>query len=117
MRLMNKDRYRLIEKTEEYLNAVLGIRCVMVVDGGRMVKLPYYLKAGNGFAECTIEEQKCMLMMPEEQTDGTTLSKRIAEINGITGLHVILVLENIDAVRRRVLIANRACFIVPDKQV
>lgn len=117
MRLMNKDRYRLIEKTEEYLNAVLGIKCMMAVDGGRVVKLPYYLKAGNGFAECTIEEQKCMLMMPEEQTDGTTLSKRIAEISGITGLHVILVLENIDAVRRRVLIFNRASFIVPGKQV
>ena len=35
MWLMNKDRYRLIEKTEEYLHTVLGISCMMVGDGGR----------------------------------------------------------------------------------
>ena len=57
IRLMNKDWNKLIEKTEVYLHTVLGIRCVMVGDGGLMVRLPYYLKAGNGFAECTIEEQ------------------------------------------------------------
>ena len=114
---MNKDGYRLIEKTEGYLNAVLGIRCVTAGEDGRMVKLPYYLKAGNTFAKCTIEEQKCMLMIPEEQSDGTTLAKRAGEIGEITGRQVILLLENIDAVRRRVLIVNRASFIVPGKQV
>lgn len=116
IRLMNKDRYRLIEKTETYLHEVLGIRCVMAGDDGQMEKLPYYLKAGNGFAECTIGEQKCMLMIPEEQSDGTTLVKRMTEISGITGRQVILVLENIDAVRRRVLIGNRTSFVVPGKQ-
>ena len=114
---MNKDGYRLIEKTEGYLNAVLGIRCVMAADGGRMVKLPYYLRAGNGFAEYAIEEQPCVFMIPEEQADGTTLAKRASEIGGMTGRQVILLLENVDTVRRRVLIANRASFIVPGKQV
>lgn len=113
---MNKDGYRLIEKTEEYLHEVLGIRCVMAGDDGRTVKLPYYLKAGNRFAECTIEEQKCMLMIPEGQSDGSTLVKRAGEIGEITGWRVILVLENIDAVRRRVMIGNRTSFIVPGKQ-
>lgn len=114
---MNKDRYRLIEKTEEYLHEVLGIRCLTAGNDGQMVKLPYYLKAGNGFAECTIEEQKCMLMIPEEQSDGTTLAKRAIEIGEMTGRQVILLLENIDAVRRRVLIGNRTSFVVPGKQV
>ena len=114
---MNKDRYRLIEKTEEYLHEVLGIRCLMAEDDGQMVKLPYYLKAGNVFTECTIEEQKCMLMIPEEQSDGTTLAKRAIEIGEMTGRQVILLLENIDAVRRRVLIGNRTSFVVPGKQV
>lgn len=116
-RLMNKDGYRLIEKTEAYLHTVLGIRCVMDADGGRMVKLPYYLRAGNGFAECVIEEHQCVFMIPEEQSDGTTLAKRAGEIGEMTGRQVILLLENIDAVRRRVLIANRTSFIVPGKQV
>lgn len=114
---MNKDRYRLIEKTEAYLHEVLGIRCLMAEDDGQMVKLPYYLKAGNVFTECTIEEQKCMLMIPEEQSDGTTLAKRAIEIGEMTGRQVILLLENIDAVRRRVLIGNRTSFVVPGKQV
>lgn len=116
-RLMNKDGYRLIEKAEGYLNAVLGIRCVMAADGGRMVKLPYYLKAGNRFAECAIEEQPCVFMIPEEQADGTTLAKRASEIGEMTGRQVILLLENIDTVRRRVLIGNRTSFVVPGKQV
>jgi hypothetical protein len=114
---MNKDRYRLIEKTETYLHEVLGIRCLMAEDDGQKVKLPYYLKAGNVFTECIIEEQKCMLMIPEEQADGTTLAKRAGEIGEIIGRQVILLLENIDAVRRRVLIGNRTCFVVPGKQV
>ena len=114
---MNKDRYRLIEKTETYLHEVLGIRCLMAEDDGQKVKLPYYLKAGNRFAECAIEEQPCVFMMPEEQADGTTLAKRASEIGEITGRQVILLLENVDTVRRRVLIANRTSFIVPGKQV
>lgn len=53
---MNKDWDKLIEKTEAYLHTMLGIRCVMVGGGGLMVRLPYYLRAGNGFAECNIKE-------------------------------------------------------------
>ena len=114
---MNKDRNKLIEKTEAYLHTMLGIRCVMARGGGQMVRLPYYLRAGNVFAECAIEEQQCILIIPEEKADGTTLAKRMEEIGELTGKQVILLLENIDAVRRRVLIANRTSFIVPDKQV
>ena len=114
---MNKDWNRLIEKTEAYLHTVWGIRCVMVGGGGLMVRLPYYLRAGKVFTECTIEEQQCIFMIPEEQADGTTLAKRMEEIGGMTSKQVILLLENIDAVRRRVLIANKTSFIVPGKQV
>ena len=114
---MKKDRNMLVEKTAEYLQAVLGLACEIVGDAGLKIKLPYYLKAGNLFVECFIEGLKCLLMVTDELPDGTTLAKRVEEIKSITGTRVVPVMENIDTVRRRVLIANRICFVVPGKQV
>ena len=106
-----------MDKTAEYLHAVLGLACEIEGTGGQKIKLPYYLKAGNQFVECFIEGHKCLLMVTDELPDGATLAKRVDEINRITETMVVLVLENIDAVRRRVLIANRISFVVPGKQV
>ncbi len=114
---MNKDKKRLIENTVEYLGAVLGIKCEMTGNEGQRLKFPYYLKAGNQFVECIIDDMESLLVIPDELPDGTTLAKRIGEMNNMTRHQVILLLENIDAVRRRVLIANRTSFIVPGKQV
>lgn len=116
MRLMNKNRLKLVEKAADYMHAVLGIVCEIVSDGGQGLKLPYYLKAGNLFAECLIEERKCLLMVADELPDGSTLAKRVGEVSGIVGMPVVLVLENMDAVRRRMLITNRTSFIVAGKQ-
>lgn len=114
---MNKDKKRLIEKAMEYLGTVLGITCEMSGDEERTVKLPYYLKAGNQFVECILDTMKSLLVIPDELPDGTTMAKRINDIDIMTGHQVILLLENIDALRRKVLIANRTSFIVPGKQV
>ena len=113
---MKKDRHKLIDRVAEYLQAVLGIECEMAGEDGPGVKLPYYLKAGNLFAECHIDTQRCLLMAVGEMPDGTTLVKRAGETGRLTGLQVVLVLENIDTVRRRTLIAGRTCFVVPGKQ-
>ena len=117
VRLMNNDKKRLIKKAVDYLGAVLGITCEITGDGGRTVKLPYYLKAGNWFVECVIDSMKSILVIPDELPDGTTLAKKVSEISMMTGHQGILLLENIDIVRRRVLIVNRTSFIVPGKQV
>ena len=114
---MNKNKKRLIEKTVEYLGTVLGITCEITYDESRTVKLPYYLKAGNQFVECIIGSTESYLVIPDDLPDGTKLAKRIAEMDIVTKHQVILLLENIDAVRRRVLIANRTSFVVPGKQV
>ena len=113
---MNKNKHILVSKAADYIHVVLGIACEIVRDGGQSIKLPYYLKAGNMFVECLIEERKCMLMVADELPDGSTLAKRVGEISGIVGMPVVLVMENTDAVRRRMLIATRTSFIVPDKQ-
>lgn len=114
---MITNKHKLIDNAGEYLRTVLGIVCKKAVDDGKKVVLPYYLKAGNLFVECLLDGQKCLLMVPEELPDGSTWVKRIDELCKLTGQQVILVLENIDAVRRRVLIANRKSFVVPGKQV
>ena len=112
---MRRNGHILVEKTVEYLHAVLGFGCAIA--GDWKAKLPYYLKAGNLFVECIMEGQKCLLMVTDELPDGSTLAKRVGEISKITEARVVLVMENIDTVRRRVLVANRVCFIVPGKQV
>lgn len=114
---MKKDKHKLIERTADYLHAVLGIVCEMEGDGGQSVRLPYYLKAGNLFAECCIDNEQCLLVAVGEMPDGSTLAKRAGEVGRLTGRQVVLVLENLDTVRRRALIVNRTCFIVPGKQV
>lgn len=116
MRIMNRNRHKLIDRAADYLHAVLGIGCEIADDEGRKITLPYYLRAGNQFVECFIDGQKCMLMVADELPDGSTLAKRIDEISKTTGIRVILVMENVDAVRRRMLIANRTSFVVPGKQ-
>lgn len=114
---MNKNRHILVSKAADYIHVVLGLACEIVKDGGQTIKLPYYLKSGNLFAECLIEGRNCLLMVADELPDGSTLAKRVGEISNTTGMPVVLVLENMDAVRRRMLIANRTSFIVPGKQV
>lgn len=114
--MMNKDRHKLIDRTADYLHAVLGIVCRIEGDGGQGVRLPYYLKAGNLFAECIIDTERCLLMAVGEMPDGSTLAKRVGEISSLTGRRVVLVLENIDTVRRRAVIAGRTSFVVPGKQ-
>ncbi len=116
MRLMNKNRHKIVDSAAEYIHVVLGITCEIVWDGQQNIKLPYYLKAGNFFVECFIEERKCLLMVTEELPDGSTLAKRVSEISNLMGMPVILVMENMDSVRRRILIANRTSFIIPGKQ-
>lgn len=116
MWLMNKNRYKIIDSAAEYIHVVFGIACEIVWDGQQNIKLPYYLKAGNLFVECFIEEQRCLFMVTEELPDGSTLAKRVGEISNLMGKPVILVMENIDSVRRRMLITNRTSFIVPGKQ-
>lgn len=111
---MRRNGHILVEKTVEYLHAVLGFGCAIA--GDVKAKLPYYLKAGNQFVECIMEGQKCLLMVTDELPDGSTLAKRVGEISNIVETRVVLVMENIDTVRRRVLIANRICFVVPGKQ-
>lgn len=113
---MNKNGHKLVEKAADYMHAVLGIACEIVSDGAQGFKLPYYLKAGNLFVGCLVEAQKCLMMVADELPDGSTLAKRVGEISGIVGMPVVLVLENTDAVRRRMLITNRTSFIVPGKQ-
>lgn len=100
----------------DYLQTVLGIGCEIVEDDGRKIKLPYYLKAGNLFVGCFVDGQKCLLMVADGLPDGSTLAKRVDDISKTIGTQVILVLENVDAVRRRMLITNRTSFIVPGKQ-
>jgi len=114
---MKKDGHKLTEKTAEYLHAVLGLVCEIAGDCSQKIKLPYYLKAGNRFVECFIDTQRCLLMVTDELPDGSTLAKRVGEIGDIEGTQVVLVLDNIDAVRRKALIASRTSFVVPGKQV
>lgn len=117
MLLMNKNRHILVSKAVDYIHVVLGITCEIARDGSQSIKLPYYLKAGNLFVECLIEERKCLLMVADDLPDGSTLAKRVGEINNTTGMPVVLVLENMDSVRRRMLIANHTSFVVPRKQL
>lgn len=114
---MNKNRHILVSKAADYMHVVLGLACEIVRDGGQSIKLPYYLKSGNLFAECWIEGRNYLLMVADELPAGSTLAKRVGEISNTTGMPVVLVLENMDAVRRRMLIANRTSFIVPGKQI
>ncbi len=113
---MNRNGHKLIDRTADYLQKVLGIRCEISDFNGQKVKLPYYLKAGNLFVECLVDGRQCMLMVCEELPDGTTLAKHVDEIGKNIGMQVILVLENVDAVRRRILVVNRTNFVVPGKQ-
>ncbi len=113
---MKRKGYKLIEMAVEYLHAVLGVTCAIQNNAGQRVKLPYYLKAGNLFAEGIIDTEKCLLMAVGEMPDGSTLAKRVGDICNLTGRRVVLVLENIDTGRRRALIAGRTCFVVPGKQ-
>lgn len=113
---MKNNRHKLIDRAADYLHTVLGIGCEIADDEGQKITLPYYLKAGNLFVECFIDGQKCMLMVAEELPDGSTLVKRVDEIGKVVGTQVILVLENVDVVRRRILVVNRTNFVVPGKQ-
>lgn len=114
--LMSKGRQRLINMAGEYLQSVLGVMFRTEDSSTQSVRLPYYLSAGSKLEGCTIDGHKCLLVMPDELADGSTLSKRVSEITQRTGVTVVLLVENIDAVRRRALIANRTDFIVPGKQ-
>ena len=117
MMLMNKEKHKLVDKTVDYLHTVLGVACDISGDVGPKMRLPYYLKAGNLFVEGIIEGEECLLVIADELPDGTALVKRAGEVSNIVGKPVVLLLDNIDTIRRRVLIANRTCFIVPGKQV
>lgn len=119
---MNRNRFQLFERAADYLQKVLGVPCEIMGDIGRDVKLPYYLKAGYRFAEYSIGGNHCMMVSEEnaftadELPDGSTMVKRISEISHLTGNHAVLVLDNVDAVRRRILIVSRIGFIIPGKQ-
>lgn len=88
----------------------------MVDDGGQTPQLPYYLKAGNQFCKGKIDGRECLLVIPDVLADGSTLARRAKEISEKVGMMTVLVLENIDAVRRRVLVSNKTDFVVPGKQ-
>ena len=103
--------------TGEYLNNVLGIQLEIADDSAQVPKLPYYLKAGNQFKTGTIDGRECLLIIPDVFAEGSAMAKRTREITENTGMLTVLILENIDAVRRRILVVNRTDFIVPDKQV
>lgn len=113
---MRRDKQTLESRTGEYLEVVLGIPFSVVSHDGRPMNMPYYLKAGNDFSICIIDGQERLMVIPQELPDGTTIVKRAREISQRTSFKTILVFENIDAVRRRVLVANRTDFIVPGKQ-
>ena len=114
---MNINGDRLIAKTKDYLDSTLGLILGGELNGSRPPQLPYYLKAGTQFVECEINGHKYMMVIPGHKPDGSTLVKRLEEIAQRTNLPTILVLENIDVVRRRVLISNRMEFVVPGKQL
>lgn len=113
---MNKNGNRLVYMTVEYLNKVLGVMLEMADDGGQTPQLPYYLKAGNQFCKGKIDGRECLLVIPDILADGSTLFRRSKDISEKVGMMTVLVFENIDAVRRRVLVSNKADFVVPGKQ-
>ena len=113
---MNKNRNRLIETASKYLNDVLGVRFEMVDGGGETPRLPYYLKAGNQFRKGTMDGRECLLVIRDVLADGSTMTRRTREISEKAGMMTVLVLDNIDAVRRRVLVSNKTDFVVPGKQ-
>lgn len=99
---MKRKGYKLIEMAVEYLHAVFGVTCAIQNNAGQ--------------PEGIIDTEKCLLMAVGEMPDGSTLAKRVGDICNLTGRRGVLVLENIDTVRRRALIAGRTCFVVPGKQ-
>ena len=113
---MNKNGNKLIIMASEYLNNVLGVVLEIADDSVQVPKLPYYLKAGNQFATGMIDGRECLLIIPDVLADGSALARRTKEINEKTGKMTLLVLDNIDTVRRRIMITNRTNFIVPGKQ-
>lgn len=126
MMLMVKEEQRLIDKAKQYLCEVLGVTCKIEEDAPNII-LPYYLKAGNLFLEGFVDTQKCMFMVTNEcmsltngkgeKPVGSALVKRVEEIRNILGIPVIIVMGNVDSIRRRILISNRTGFVIPGKQV
>lgn len=102
--------------TSEYLNNVLGVVLKMTDDGEQIPKLPYYLKAGNLFSKGTMDGRECLLVIPDTLADGSTMARRTAEISEKVGMMTVLVLENIDVIRRRMLVSSKTDFVVPGKQ-
>lgn len=113
---MNKYGNRLIDAMGEYLTGVLGVRLEMADGGGETPRLPYYLKAGNLFKTGVMDGRECLLVIPDAMADGSSMARRIKEISEKAGMMTVLVLDNIDAVRRRVLVSNKTDFVVPGKQ-
>lgn len=115
---MNKDIQQLLNRASDYLSSILGIKFKVNEDNDSHLNLPYYLKSGNTFVVCTLDGHNRLLVIPStELPDGSTITKRMADISSRTDLRPILVIENIDSVRRKHLINNRTEFIVPGKQV
>ncbi len=102
--------------TGEYLNNVLGVVLEIADESVQIPKLPYYLKGGNQFTTGMIDCRECLLVIPDVLADGSAMARRAKEITAKTGMMTILILENVDAVRRRIMITNRTNFIVPGRQ-
>ena len=114
--LMNKNGNKLIIMACEYLNNVLGLVLKIANDSVQVPKLPYYLKAGNQFAIGMIDGRECLLVIPDVLADGSTIARRVKEITEKTGKMTVLIFNNIDTVRRRIMVTNRTNFVVPGRQ-
>lgn len=80
-------------------------------------KLPYSLSGAADYALIECEDFRGVAILPKLEDDFRMIRNIVSNIERITGLKAVLILEGIDSYQRRSLIESRISFIIPDKQI
>ena len=80
-------------------------------------RLPYVLLSAAEFSVVRCNDFKGVAIEPKPEYDFRMIRNLVNTVERKTGIPALLILENLDAYQRRVLIDNRTNFIVPDRQI
>lgn len=80
-------------------------------------RIPYALLSAAEFSVIKCEDFRGVAIEPKPEYDFRMIRNLVNTVERKTGIPALLILENLDAYQRRVLIDSRTNFIVPDRQI
>ncbi len=100
----------------EYLERVLGIRVVYQED--EPGNMPNYIASRYRIRKVTLDGKEALFLYPKTELDSvSTIKKQIDRIGKVSGVPVVLVLENLTYRKKEYLLRERIPFIVEGKQI